>query len=311
MRLLPKKKSTEVARRRPGPREAGRASPYAYYSRQQTIPGGNEQNRARRQPLPRSKKEILHYAGQRFGLVLAIIASLALFISSVQVSMQPRLVIINDTAVYRLHPNSTYEANVTQTLRSSWANSNKITINTATLARTLKTDYPEVADASVALPIIGQRPTVYVQLTKPSLLLVGTDGSASVLDETGRVLAPASQVSNLDSFSLPTVTDESGLTIKPGNLALSKGSVDFITGVLLQLKAAGVGYSRLVLPPSSQELDISIQGQPYLVRFNMHDPSTAREQAGEFLATLHYLQQKGITPTNYIDARLSGRAYYK
>lgn len=309
MALLRKKKTDEVGRRRPGP-QTGRASPYAYYSQQQTA-AGNQPARARREALPRSKKEILQYVGQRFGLILAVIASLALLISSIQVSMQPRLIIVNDTAVYRLHPDTTYEANVTQTLRSSWTNTNKITINTATVTRMLKADYPEVADASVALPIIGQRPVVYVQLTKPSILIVATDGSVSVVDETGRVLAPAAQVTNLDSFNLPTLSDQSGLTIKPGKLALSKGSVAFITDVLVQLKAAGINYSRLVLPPSSQELDIYIQGQPYYVKLNMHDPSTAREQAGEFLATSHYLQGKSIVPGSYIDVRLSGRVYYK
>jgi hypothetical protein len=309
MGVFGKKQPVEPVRRRPG-NQAGRTSPYAYYSQQKTG-GANEPIRARREALPRSKKEILRFIGQRFGLVLAVIASLALLLSSIQVSMQPRLVIINDTDVYRLHPNSSYEADVSRTLRSSWMNTNKITINTASVEQRLKIDYPEVADVSVTLPIIGQRPIVYVQLTRPSLLMVATDGAVSVLDENGRVLAPAAQVTNLDSFNLPTVTDQSGLSLENGKLALSKGSVDFITGVLAQLKAANVGYSRLVLPPSSQELDVYIQGKPYYAKFNMHNPSTAREQAGEYLATAHYLQQKGITPSSYIDARLSGRVYYK
>jgi hypothetical protein len=310
MRLLRHKKPPETARRRPGATDHGRTSPYAYYSQQQAAQA-TDTARARRQPLPRSKKEVASYFGQRFGLVLVTVASLALLISSVQVSMEPRLVIINDTAVYRLHPDSTYQANVSQSLRRSWSNSNKVTINTASIAKTLRADYPEVADASVTLPIIGQRPTVYVQLTKPSLLIVATDGSASVLDDTGRVLAPAAQVTNLDSFSLPTVTDESGLSITPGKLALSQGSVKYITEMLYQLKAAHISYSRIVLPPASQELDLYTQGQSYFVKFNMHDPSSAREQAGEYLATARYLSGKGITPSSYIDVRLSGRAYYK
>lgn len=310
MPLLRKKQQTETGRRRPDVSGGRRRSPYAYYSQNQTTIG-NQPERARREALPRSRKEILQFVGQRFGLVLAIVASLALFISSVQVSMHPRLVIVNDTAVYRLHPDSTYESNITQALRSSWTNTNKITINTAGVIRTLQANYPEVTDASMTLPIIGQRPTVYVQLTKPSLLMVSTDGSASVIDETGRVLAPASQITNLDSFNLPTLTDQSGLDTQPGKLAISKGSVDFISAVLLQLKAAHISYSRLVLPASSQELDVYVQGQPYFIKLNMHDPDTARQQAGEFLATLHYLQGKGVVPAGYIDARLPGRVYYK
>lgn len=309
MPFFRKQKVVERGRRRPDG-VTGRTPQYAYYSQQKTAEA-NEPVRARRQALPRSKAEILRYLGQRFGLILAIIAGLALLISSVQVSMQPRLVILNNTAVYRLHPDSSYEADVTETLRSSWLNTNKITINTDNVARRLKADYPEVADAAVALPIIGQRPTVYLQLTRPSLVMVATDGSASVLDETGRVLAPAAQVGNLDSFKLPTITDQSGLQIRAGKLALTRGSVDFITSVVAQLQAAGIHYSRLVLPSSSQELDLYLQDQKYLVKFNMHDPRTAREQAGEYLATAHYLREKGITPASYVDVRLSGRVYYK
>jgi len=87
--------------------------------------------------------------------------------------------------------------------------------------------------------------------------------------------------------------------------------VDFITTVLYQLHAAGVQYSRLVLPPSSQELDIYTAGPAYYAKFNMHEEDTARQQAGEYLATAHYLAEKGITPAAYIDARLPGRVYYK
>ncbi len=309
MAFLRKQKPVEQTRRRPTV-QSGRTSPYTYYS-QAKASEATDPVRARHQALPRPKKEILSYVVQRFGLILAIIAALALLISSVQVSMQPRLVIVNNTAVYRLHPDASYEADVARTLRSSWLNTNKITINTDSVVRRLKTDYPEVADASVALPIIGQRPIVYLQLTRPSLIMVATDGSASVLDENGRVLAPAAQVANLDRFSLPTVTDQSGLSLSPGRLALAKGTVEFISEIVGQLQAAKINYSRLVLPSSSQELDVYVQDKPYMVKFNTHDPRTAREQAGEYLATAHYLQEKGITPASYIDARLSGRVYYK
>jgi hypothetical protein len=244
-------------------------------------------------------------------MVIALVALIALLITSVQVSMQPRLSILNETAVYRLHPDEVYEEAVSKSLRGSWTNSNKITINTARIASDLKRSFPEVADASVALPVLGQRPLVYIQLTKPSLILVSTDGSAAVLDEKGRVLAPASQVDDLDSLKLPTVSDESGLSRQTGSLALSSGSMQFIQTLLYQLKVAGIDFSRLVLPAASQELDVYVHGGAYHGKFNLHAEDTAREQAGSFIATAAYLKKQGTAPKSYIDSRVPGRSYYK
>jgi hypothetical protein len=309
--MFRKKAEPEQPRRRAVTTQGSRPQSYSYYAR----PADNEQvtdsSRARRQPIPRSKSEIIRYAGERFGLIIAVVAGLALLITSIQVAPQPRLVVVNDSAVYRLHPDSTYVNYVTQSLRSSWTNSNKLTINTADVAKRLQEAYPEVADASIALPVLGQRPIAYVQLTRPSLLLVSSDGTASVLDETGRVLAPAAQVHDLDSLDLPTVTDQSGLEVKSGQLVLSGSSVQFIEAVLYQLKTANVDYSRLVLPPASQEVDVYLSDQPYFVKFDFHSEDTAREQVGGFLATQSYLRGKKIKPAQYIDARLPGRVYYK
>jgi hypothetical protein len=309
--MFRRKVEPEQRRRRVVSTQGSRPQSYSYFARSTENDQVNESSRARRQPIPRSKSEIIRYAGERFGLIIAVVAGLALLITSIQVAPQPRLVVVNDSAVYRLHPDSTYMNYVTQSLRSSWTNSNKLTINTTDVAKRLQEAYPEVADASIALPVLGQRPIAYIQLTRPSLLLISSDGTASVLDETGRVLAPAAQVHDLDSLNLPTVTDQSGLEVKSGQLVLSGSSVHFIEAVLYQLKTANISYSRLVLPPASQEVDIYLTGQPYLVKLNFHSEDTAREQVGAFLATQSYLHRKKITPAHYIDARLPGRVYYK
>lgn len=310
--LQRRKKTSESERRRP---LAASSSPkqsagFSYY-RQGQGKDSDEAGRSRRQPLRRSKTELLQFMAQRFGAIAIVVAVLALFVSSVQVSMKPRLNIVNDTAVYRLHPDSVYEASIEQLLRSSWLNTNKITIDTDRIINQLKTDYPEIADASIALPVLGQRPLVYLQLTRPSLLLVNADGSASVLDEKGRVLAPSAQVDNLDSFKLPAVSDQSGLRTKVGNVALTTSAVSFMRTVSYQLHAAHLGYSRLVLPPTSQELDVFISGQPYFIKFNMHDDRSVRQQAGTAIATIRYLGRQGKLPASYVDARLPGRVYYK
>jgi hypothetical protein len=45
------------------------------------------------------------------------------------------------------------------------------------------------------------------------------------------------------------------------------------------------------------------------VKFNVQ--SNAREETGTFLAAKNYLDGQHTVPHQYIDARVTGRAYYK
>ena len=64
------------------------------------------------------------------------------------------------------------------------------------------------------------------------------------------------------------------------------------------------------MPAAENELDMYLTGQSYYVKFNLADSSPLQE-VGTFLAVRQNLQQQGITPSQYIDVRVDGRAYYK
>lgn len=225
--------------------------------------------------------------------------------------MNPRVEVLNEADSYLLHPLGVYQQSAEHLLRGSWVNSNKITINSDRIAHELRAQYPELAAVSVTLPLLGQRPLIYLQLTEPRLVMTTPGGQTYVLDENGRVLSPASQVTDLGRFHLAAVTDQSGLQVKPGELVISRSSVRFITDVLTQLKATNVAVSQLVLVQGSEEFDVHLLDTPYFVKFNLHEADTARQQAGTFLAARSHLQKQGITPAAYIDVRIPGRAYYK
>lgn len=84
----------------------------------------------------------------------------------------------------------------------------------------------------------------------------------------------------------------------------------FIQTVLYQLQQKHIVVTMLVLPAASREFDLYIDGARYYGKFNLAS-DTARQQAGTFLATKHYLEGKGLAPQEYIDVRVDGRAYYK
>ncbi len=297
-------------RQRPA-RSGGRPQAFSYYARRNDIQPVHGSNRITHRPDPTKKKPtIWQYLGQRFGALIAGLAVLALLIMSVQVSVKPRVVILNGGNSYKLHPTNVYQQAFETSMRKSWTNTNKLTIDTKGLARDLKAQYPELAEVSVTLPVLGQRPILYLAMTEPRLILAPTAGAAYVLDDNGRAIVPTAQVDTVDSLRLPTVTDQSGLKPRQGEIVLNSSSVDFIRTVVYELQAAHVGYTQLVLPAASQELDVYVAGKPYFVKFNLHQ-TNARQQVGAFLAVQASLAQKGTAPSSYIDVRVSGRAYYQ
>jgi hypothetical protein len=108
---------------------------------------------------------------------------------------------------------------------------------------------------------------------------------------------------------LPMVVDESNIRLKVGDVALSSANVAFVEDVIRQFASQSTEIDRLILPAGKEELDVYPKGATYFVRFNIHD-TDSRLQAGTFFAVRQQLSKQGSTPKQYIDVRLSGRAYY-
>lgn len=189
------------------------------------------------------------------------------------------------------------------------ANSNKLTINTDAIIRTLKKQFPELTTVSISLPVMGNTPTVYVQPAMPVLILATQQNGLQVLDSDGRALITANQAKDLDKRKLPVVTDESGLSIATGKVALPRTNVAFIEEVVWQLRQKGVDPASLTLPAGASELRVRIDGAGYFIKFNTL--GNAREQVGGYLALKDHLAKERKAPKEYIDVRVEGRAYYK
>jgi hypothetical protein len=210
---------------------------------------------------------------------------------------------------YFMQESSVYQQTAAQSLSSSLFNKNKLTVDTVKVAKDLTTEFPEIHTATVVIPLLGHQPVVYISPYRPAFILTTTDNKAYLLDENGRAEASASQITNPDDLSVPTVQDKSGLEIKLGSQALPTGTVHFVLNVVSMLNAANVKPQTLALPAASSELDAAISGKPYLVKFNLQ--GDAKLQAGTFLATKERLEKDHVAPAQYIDVRVPERAYYK
>lgn len=244
----------------------------------------------------------------RFGLLILIIVSVVTLLSVLRLSSNPKVVILGSSNV-ALHSSQTYQQAAQKILQSSLLNGNKITVNSGAVAKELQAKYPELTSVSVTLPLFSHRPIVYVEPAQPSLLLATTYGNY-IVDASGRVLAQDNAQKSVSALNLPHVTDQSGIRPVVGKQAMPATTVQFIHIVQTELAAKQIATSVMVLPPASSQLNVYISGVSYYVKFNLQS-GTARKQSGTYLATRANLAGQGITPAEYIDVRVEGRAYFK
>lgn len=247
---------------------------------------------------------------RRLGLIVLLIAVTASAVNILSLSASPKVVPLNNgSGSSFLRPTSVYQEAASQQLKRSVWNRNKVTVNTSQLNRQLLKRFPELNSVSVTVPLLAHRPLVYVQSAQPAVILVARNG-AFVVDTNGKALVKAADPAALNQPKLPVLNDQSGLNIQLNRQALSANNVRFIQTVNAQLVAKQFQVSGMTLPAAASQLDVRLIGQPYFLKFNLQH-NTPREQAGTFLATISRLRSQNITPGQYVDVRVEGRAYYK
>lgn len=254
----------------------------------------------------RKAKQLLRKTGMLI-LLLAIVASA---INILSLSAKPKILPLEgDKTNAFLSGSEVYEDYASKVLQSSVWNRNKITVNTSDISNKLVANFPELSSASVTVPLLANRPIIYVQPAEPILIVKARNGAFIVAD-SGKALLRASKVEDLSDYKLPVLEDQSGLKLTVGRQALQSKDVDFIQTVIIELNAKQYPVANMILPASSSELDVQVAGQPYIVKFNLQS-DTARQQAGTYLAMIANLKKQNQAPSKYVDVRVNGRAYYQ
>jgi hypothetical protein len=288
------------------------ANVFSYYASRSSAEGGQQQSR-RMEPLPQKRRSIGGLrARQLVAYTPSFIAGLVLMICLVYVStleIHPKLQVVGDQRTTGLVSGiETYEDDIGAVLGDSVLNRSKLLINTDDIARKIQEKFPELGEVAVILPLVDRRPIVQVQPAKPALVL-GTLEGGLVIDENGRTIADARDVESSVRDALPTLQDESGLSLERGKYAVPKETVGFVQAIAAQLKQKGYKIQSMTLPAAANEMHLRVHGKPYYVKFDLRGDS--RVQAGTFIATKEKLEADKVTPREYIDARVPGKAYFK
>lgn len=309
MRLQRNKPAPAGRRRQPGGEQSPAA--FSYYARRSPDRQNVGRETGRQPAAANTGTSLWRGLAERGGLLLLVLAIAAGTIHSLGVSYTPRIVQLGGSDAVLLHSTSEYATAATDILNDSIWNRNKITINTKAVSQKLKAEFPELADVSMTLPLLAQRPVIYLQPSQPVLVLQTSSGGY-VIGQNGTALLPTIQLPNSLALELPVVDDQTGVSVHTGQRALSSTDVAFIQMVVAQLKAAHIKTGELTLPPGTSELDVRLAGKPYYAKFNLHASlDSARQQAGTLIAVKRKLESKQLTPHKYIDVRVEGRAYYR
>lgn len=301
LKIHRKTRNSNNVRRR---QASGVIAPYAYSSKR------SEDNL----PIGRNNSKVVQTARfglKRFGLIVLSIAIVIALIKLFSISNTPiiRVAGTNNNTIFNETGTSLYQKAAKTYLASSIWNNNKLTVDSSGLARYLQNRFPELADVNVNMPFADNHLVVYLAPTKPVIIITESSSKAFALDSSGRAILESANVSTL-KLNLPVVTDQNNLSLSLGKMALTSSDVYFVEEIVGQLKAKGYTISQMTLPANTEELDASLAGQPYYIKFNLAD-NNPRQQAGTFLATMAYLASHKQSPTKYVDVRVAGRAYYE
>ncbi|HEY1645171.1 MAG TPA: hypothetical protein VGF75_02180 [Candidatus Saccharimonadales bacterium] len=247
---------------------------------------------------------------EKFGLIILAIAIAVCFVSVVYLSSSSEVVVTgNSTNPVYSEYKAAVQTEADKLLSSSILNSNKITVDTRKINSTLSAQFPMYSNISISLPLINHHPTVYLTPAQPSVVLSNAAGQY-VTNENGQIMLRSQSTGSYSYLKLPEV-DYSGVGyLDIGQQVLTNQEIQFIQTVIYELGLKADKVSYMNLPQGTSELDVYLVGEPYYVKFNLQNDDP-RQQAGSLLATQNYLKSQNITPGQYIDVRVDGRAYYK
>lgn len=307
MRLRKTKPAADEGRGRRSLRQGtGQQPAFSYYSnRSSEAPRDRaaERKQGSAPDKPAKTRATLRLA--QLPVLLLVLLAVVCVVKFVLLSTNPKVIMLGNSAVSSTYAQQTtvYASAAHKLLASSVTNRTKLTVNLGGTASSLERQFPELQTVSLGVPLAGSRPIVYVQVAQPSLVLQTAAGNYA-LNASGLVLA---RLQSLPA-GVPVVVDQSGVTPQPGKQSLPGSTIVFIQTVAYQFAAAHVGISAYVLAANSPyELDVRLDGKPYVVRCNLQ--ADALTQSGAAVATIEQLA--GSTPANYLDVRVPGRVYYK
>lgn len=282
---------------------------FSYYSVQRPVEEDDADTHSARQARDENTaKNSKYLLVRRLGVAMAFMLILGGILYNARLHPSGVEVVTRGTPEQRLllQDNSVYQAAAKQVLAQKPANQTKFTLNTKAFDAEMRRQFPEVAKVTIALPLFGSTSRVYIEPSPAALLFIAKDNKAYIIDTQGRVISTNTGDA---PHGILAITDQSGISPKPGMQVLPSGDVKSIQTIIRQLQEKGIDVESMALPTAAQRLEMRVRGKPYYIKFTLHE--NVLQQVGAYIAVRQKLEREGVTPGEYIDVRVADRAYYR
>lgn len=112
------------------------------------------------------------------------------------------------------------------------------------------------------------------------------------------------------SGAVVRVIDETGIKATDGKVLVSDRFLQFIGKAVGHFSRQGLNVNKVVLPPdTSRQIWVSLDGFSYAVKMTIDRPVGG--QVEDAVRSVKYMSKQGIVPTQYVDVRVSGKAFFK
>lgn len=196
---------------------------------------------------------------------------------------------------------------------SSIYNKLKLTIDSSAFGQYMTNQFPEISSGSLVYDFLGNGANIYLSLKQPNLTYqtIG-DKLYYFINDQGDIVGYTNQLSQVKQLDAPLVesTITPQISLGSSNKLLTNSEVNFISTVNSLLVKAKKTVQKFVIIPSKEEVDCYLVSTNYYIRFNLASNQPQLE-VGTYLATLATLNKQNITPNQYIDVMVEGRAYFK
>ena len=282
----------------------GNRSVFSYHS------AGNRASASTSEPRIKKPTKSNLLSRRHWHYMPSMMALLAVLISMVYlttISSNPRLVLINQNKSPNLFRDSNvYQQAASKVLSRSIVDKSKLTIDSEGFSRDMKSQFPELQNVAIIVPLMGRRPVVELIAAEPVLRLTARNQSY-LLDINGRILMRS--IDKPGVTNLPEVNEQVDVKEEVGAEIMTGDNVAFITTFVNQLKSNKILISNITLPSKASELQIKIKDKPYYVKANFQtNPSVA---VGQFLAVKQKLELEKKIPNEYIDVRVEEKVFVK
>jgi|GEM_PF-593084 len=205
--------------------------------------------------------------------------------------------------------NTQYQQIISAALKDSPTSRTKYLINQQKIKSKLTRALPEASAIKVGTSLLGKRPEVIITTIDPLALLSQNGGrDRYIMSTRGKVLMLSSN-SIINDTGLPVIENNSGIMAREGMQIIRPSEAQEISDLIYQLKNDSSQYY-LILAKQPHEIDLKESGRGYYVKFLL-DNNSLLSQYGALRAAQNNFKAKNIVPTEYIDARLGEKIYYK